>query len=93
MTISYREAVSIAQLIVFVPCAAIALLLTIRHGFGRASGWIYLVTFSLLRIIGAIFAIIAASNPSTSVITGEIICLSVGVAPLCLLLLGLLSRV
>jgi hypothetical protein len=39
MTITYRNGVSIAEIAVYVPCLAIAILLCVRHGFARSSGW------------------------------------------------------
>jgi hypothetical protein len=39
MTLTYRNGVSIAEIIVYVPILAIAILLSIRHGFSRSAGW------------------------------------------------------
>jgi hypothetical protein len=94
MTVSYAEIISIVQIVVFTPALLLAILLAVRHGFGRSSGWIFMITFSILRIVGAIFAILVdtSDSPSQSIITGEIICQSVGLAPLTLILLGMLGR-
>ena len=35
----------IAEIIVYAPTICLGLLLTFRHGFGRNSGWIFLVIF------------------------------------------------
>ncbi|KAL3423192.1 hypothetical protein PVAG01_04939 [Phlyctema vagabunda] len=93
MTIDYRNAISIAELIVYVPALAIAILLCIRHGFGKSSGWFFLIIFSLARIIGPIMQLLTISNPrSVSLYTGVIILQTVGLSPLILACLGLLSR-
>jgi len=47
MGIDYRDGVSILQLIVFPPCTVLAFLLCFRHGFGKASGWYFMITFSV----------------------------------------------
>lgn len=92
MTLAYRDIIAIVQIIVYIPCALAGLILCRRHGFSKSSGFIFLITFSLLRIIACIFRFIAISNPSRQVITAEIICTTIGMAPLTLVCLGLESR-
>src|ERR1700753_2608381 len=42
MGLTYRNGVSIAEIIVYVPSLAIAIFLCVRHGFARSSGWMFL---------------------------------------------------
>jgi hypothetical protein len=93
MTVTYRESISILQVIVYVPVLVLGLMLNLRHGFAKSSGWFFLITLSILRLIGAICWLVYASHPSEGVATTAIICTSIGLSPLTLLCMGLLSRV
>jgi hypothetical protein len=93
MAISYRNGVAIGELVVYIPSFFIALLLTFRHGFRKSSGWYFLIVFSLARIIGPCMQLAAIKNPSVSLYTGALILQNVGLSPLILATLGLLSRV
>jgi hypothetical protein len=52
MGLNYRNGVSIAEIVVYVPSLAIAIFLSVRHGFARSSGWMFLIVFCLARLIG-----------------------------------------
>jgi len=92
--ITYRDGVAIGELVFYFPALVIAVILAIRHGFGRSSGWLFLIVFSLVRIIGSCFQLATISNPtSTWLYTGIAILENVGLSPLELTLLGLLSRI
>jgi hypothetical protein len=92
--ISYRDGVAIGELVFYVPALAIAIILAVRHGFGRSSGWLFLVIFSLVRIIGSCFQLATINDPtSISLITGAAILQAIGLSPLELTSLGLLSRI
>lgn len=91
--VTYRDGVAILQLIFFVGYLACAILLCMRHGFRRSSGWVILITFSLLRIIGASFQLATIHYASRSVYGGALICDAIGISPLTVLNLGLLARV
>ncbi|CZR60777.1 uncharacterized protein PAC_10673 [Phialocephala subalpina] len=93
MTISYREAIAITQVVFFAPALLGGIFLALRHGFSKSSGWVLLITFSLLHLIGAILEIISIEHPSKSVITGALVCISIGISSLTLICLGLLARV
>lgn len=88
----YREGIAIGQVIFYVPALIGGILLALRHGFAKSSGWILLITFSLLRLTSAIFELIAVDHPSTQVITGAIVCISIGLSPLTLMCLGFMRR-
>jgi hypothetical protein len=93
MTITYHNGVSIAEIVVYVPCLIIAILLSIRHGFRRNAGWMFLIVFCLARIIGSSMQLATISQPkNTSLYTGSAILQNVGFSPLELASLGLLSR-
>jgi hypothetical protein len=93
MTLDYRNGVSIAEIAVYVPCLAIAILLCVRHGFARSSGWYFLIIFALARIIGPAMQLATISNPTDlSLYEGSAILNNVGFSPLMLAALGLLSR-
>jgi len=86
--------VSIAQIVVYTPALAVAVLLAIRHGFGRSSGWFYLILFSLVRILGAALQLATINDPSNiGLLVGASTLQSVGLSPLILVELGLLNRV
>jgi hypothetical protein len=93
MTLSYRNGISIAEIIIYVPCLAIAVFLAFRHGFGRNAGWLFLIMFCLARIIGPCMSLATISQPTNiSLYTGAAILQNIGLSPLQLCTIGLLSR-
>jgi len=93
MAITHHNAVSIAELVVYVPCLITSIFLAIRHGFGKSAGWYFLIVFCLARTIGPAMQLATISNPTnTSLYTGYTILQSVGLSPLLLATLGLLGR-
>ena len=92
--ITYRDGVSIGVLVVYLPALAIAVFLSIRHGFTRSSGWRFLIIFALARIIGACLQIATINNPTdTSLYIGYATVFNIAISPLELTTLGLLSRI
>jgi hypothetical protein len=91
---TYTDGISTAKIIYYVPAVLISIFILFRHGFCKNSGWIYLAIFCVVRIINgaAQLATINNSNPATALeialITGFL-----GLSPLLLASLGLLSRV
>src|SRR5271156_2085087 len=83
--ISYRDGISIGVLVAYFPVLIIAVFLIFRDGIRHSSSWIFLNLFALARIIGACFQLATVHDPSN-------ICLSIGISPLELTALGLLSR-
>jgi len=91
--VTYRDGVAILQVIVYFPALFCAVMLCLRHGFKRSSGWVLLVTFSALRLAGAISQLVTINSPTNvHAITAAIICDSIGLSPLTLLSVGLLAR-
>ncbi len=93
MTITYRNGVSIAEVAVYIPALAIAIFLAVKHGFGRNSGWYFLIIVALARIIGACLQLATISQPTNiGLYTGSAILNNIGFSPLELACLGFLSR-
>jgi len=59
MGLDQRGDISIAVIVFYVPILVVSFLLTLRHGFGRQAGWIFLLTFSIIRIVGGALHIAA----------------------------------
>ncbi|KAL5356384.1 hypothetical protein BJX96DRAFT_162440 [Aspergillus floccosus] len=93
MALSYRNAVAVAEISFYSPALLIAGLLMFRHGWRRTAGWLFLAIFSLVRLIGASMQLATIHDPSNvSLYIGTAILDSVGLSPLILSGLGLLSR-
>lgn len=93
MTLTYRNAVSIAELVGYIPAAFIATYLAFRHGFRGSSGWLYLIAFSLARIIGPCMQLATIKSPDNiSLYVGSAVLNVIGLSPLQLATLGLLTR-
>lgn len=92
MHIDARGYVSIVELIVYIPSGLIAFYVTSRHGFNRSSGWFYTVFLCVVRIAGAVCQLLEYNNQSAGLIKATVIIDSIGLSPLLLATLGLLSR-
>ena len=89
---TYRDGVAVIQLCFFAIFLVFAFVLCQRHGYRRSEGWVILITFSLLRLLGASFQIASINYPTDSVYGGTLICEQIGLAPLTLLNIGLFGR-
>lgn len=86
--------VSIAEVVVYTPYFLIGIYLSIRHGFRRSSGWFYLIMFSLARLLGAALQLATINSPDNmNLYIGAMTLEAIGLSPLILIGLGLLSRV
>jgi len=85
-------AVSVFELVIYFPAIVVAAIVCSRHGFGRSSGWIYTLILCLVRIIGACCQLATYAKTSTGLIEAIVIFDSIGISPLLLATLGLLSR-
>jgi hypothetical protein len=92
MTFDSRGWVSIAELIVFIPSLLLAIFICSRHGFHRSSGWLYTLILCVVRIAGAVCQLLTYHDTSTGLLTATLIIDSIGLSPLLLATLGLLSR-
>ncbi|KAL1870515.1 hypothetical protein VTK73DRAFT_2623 [Phialemonium thermophilum] len=94
MVLTTLNKISIAQICVYAPALIIGVVLAVRHGFGRSSGWMYLILFSIIRILGAALQLETTHNPTdVGLYVGATTLQSLGLSPLILVMLGLLSRV
>lgn len=92
MTWHGRDTIALIELIFFPLCLLLSAFVCFRHGFGRSSGWFYTLILCLIRIIGGICQFVSHSNQSAGLIQTILILDSVGLTPLLLATLGLLSR-
>ncbi|KAF2032367.1 hypothetical protein EK21DRAFT_110042 [Setomelanomma holmii] len=87
-----RDVVAGVELAFYIPTSILAIIICVRHGFHRSSGWIFTLILCTVRIAGAICQFISHNNQSTGLITATIIIDSIGLSPLLLATLGILSR-
>ena len=92
MTLDARGYVSIVEIIVFIPSAIASAVICSRHGFSRSSGWIYTLVLSIIRTVGAVCQLLTYNDSSDGLIKATVIIDSIGLSPLLLATLGMLSR-
>ncbi|KAI0971674.1 hypothetical protein F4678DRAFT_472194 [Xylaria arbuscula] len=93
MALSERNIISIVQIIFFIPSLAISILLGKRHGFGHSSGWLLLIIFSLIRIIGASLQLAATAQPDNiGLYFGALTLQGVGLSPFLVVMLAFINR-
>ena len=89
MAVNYRSGISILLLIFYLPALAIAILLTIRHGLRKSSGWRFMIIFTLARILCACFQLATINQPDNiSLYIGYSVLIGVAVSPLELVAFG-----
>ena len=91
--INDRGGLAVAQLIFYIPALVIAVIVARKHGFGRSSGWFFLIILGVSRIAGSIAQIVAVNEPtneSAQIAAGALS--SVGFSTLLAAQLGLLKR-
>ncbi|KAL8829287.1 MAG: hypothetical protein Q9191_002096 [Dirinaria sp. TL-2023a] len=87
-----RGGISVLELLVYIPLFVISVLICIRHGFKRSSGWVFTLLLCLIRLIGACCQLATYNSPSQGLFEAVFILSSVGLSPLLLATLGLLLR-
>ncbi|PWY83869.1 hypothetical protein BO94DRAFT_468609 [Aspergillus sclerotioniger CBS 115572] len=92
MTLTYRDGISIAQIIIYFPALIFGYFLIWRHGIRQSLEFCYLVIFATLRIIGACCMLAAIHDASTSLYVTIGICSAIGLSPLISLCNSFLSR-
>ncbi|XWW97009.1 hypothetical protein V2A60_004989 [Cordyceps javanica] len=92
MKLDSAACVAVVELVVFVPALVASIIVCARHGFARSAGWIYTSLLCVVRIGGAVCQLIARDHPSQGVITAALIFDSIGLSPLLLATLGLITR-
>ncbi|TCD68829.1 hypothetical protein EIP91_009696 [Steccherinum ochraceum] len=95
MGLSARGIIALGQLIVYVPIVFVAGFLVFRHGFSRGTGWIFLLTLSIVRIVSGAMLVATEqqSNPSHTIVTIATVLESAGLSPLTQATLGFLNSV
>ncbi len=89
MAVDYRNGVSVLLLICYIPSLAIAISLTIRHGFSKSSGWRFTIIFTLAPILCACFRLAIINQPkNVSSYIGYSVLIGVAVSPLELVAFG-----
>jgi len=84
--------ISIFELVVYFPALLVAIFVCSRHGFGRSSGWVFTLILCLVRIVGACCQLATYHSETKGLFEAVIILDSIGISPLLLATLGLLSR-
>lgn len=95
MALDKHGELSAAVIAFYVPVALIALFLVLRYGFRRDAGWIFLFTFSIVRIVGGALRVAAEKTRPANInlyITAYIF-EGIGLAPLLLATIGFLRFV
>ncbi|KAM7220762.1 hypothetical protein V8F06_003831 [Rhypophila decipiens] len=95
MALSELDSISIACIAFYTPSLFIASYLAYIHGYKLNAGWLYLVIFSVVRLMTASFQLASVySDPGNiNLPIGTQTLLGIGVSALVLTMLGLLSRV
>ncbi|KAJ5452515.1 hypothetical protein N7445_000698 [Penicillium cf. griseofulvum] len=93
MAIDYRHGISILEIIVYSPTLFVALWMAFHHGFKKSSGWFFFILFCLARIVGSACYLATIHYPSSvNLYIAWAVCTSLGLSPLILACIGLLSR-
>ncbi|KLU89041.1 hypothetical protein MAPG_08019 [Magnaporthiopsis poae ATCC 64411] len=86
--------ISIAEICVYTPSLAVAIVLAIRHGFRRSSGWFYPILFSVIRLLAASLQLATINSPNNiGPVVGAMSLQAAGLSPLILVSISLLGRV
>ncbi|KAH6973937.1 hypothetical protein EDB80DRAFT_833336 [Ilyonectria destructans] len=91
--LTLTDGLAIWELIFYVSALVGGIWVCARHGFAKASGWIFLAIFSAIRIVSCSAQIATAASRSDTPVTIATITGFLGLSPLLLASLGILSRV
>ncbi|KAJ5983253.1 hypothetical protein N7481_005352 [Penicillium waksmanii] len=92
MTVTYRHGISILELLIYLPSFFLSGFLVYRHGFRQNSGFLFIFTFALARIVGACCDLATIAHYTLGLYIAAAICMAIGLSPLMLALTGFLSR-
>ncbi|RFU25705.1 hypothetical protein B7463_g10635, partial [Scytalidium lignicola] len=92
MKFNSQGGISILELLIYFPALIVAVIVCRRHGFGRSSGFIFTLILCLVRIVGACCQLATYQSETKGLIEAVLILDSIGISPLLLATLGLLSR-
>ncbi|KAK7418736.1 hypothetical protein QQX98_003754 [Neonectria punicea] len=91
--ITLTDGIAIWQLIYYIAALGGSIWVLARHGFSKSSGWIFLTIFSIIRVVGCSAQIATITIQSDAAWTIAIIAGFLGLSPLLLASLGIVSRV
>ncbi|KAL7915888.1 hypothetical protein GGI35DRAFT_485358 [Trichoderma velutinum] len=91
--VTLTDGLAIWELIYYVVALICSIFVSCRQGLSRSSGWIFLTIFSTMRVIGYSAQIATITATSDTAETIATIAGFLGLSPLLLATLGLLSRV
>ncbi|OAA47414.1 hypothetical protein BBO_02869 [Beauveria brongniartii RCEF 3172] len=87
------DGLAVAQILLYTPFLGGAIMLCLRHGLAKSAGWRYLAVLALVRLVGSALRLASLSSPTNqSLYIGWLVLGGLGLGPLILMLLGLLSR-
>lgn len=87
------DRIAIAEIVVYAGFLILGIFLCFKHGIAKSDGWRYAIILALARLIGSSLRLATISDPeNTSLYGGWLTLNGLGLAPLILLLLGLLMR-
>ncbi|KAM3430713.1 hypothetical protein MY4824_007511 [Beauveria thailandica] len=87
------DGLAVAQILLYTPFLGGAIMLCLRHGLAKSAGWRYLAVLALVRLVGSALRLASLSSPANqSLYIAWLVLGGLGLGPLILTLLGLLSR-
>lgn len=92
MVVTYQHGISILELCIYFPACFLSVFLVARHGLAQSSGFLWLLLFTVTRIVGSCCDLATINNYSKDLVIASAICSSIGISPLMLVCTGLLSR-
>lgn len=91
--VTLSDGLAIWQLVYYAVALICSIFVSFRHGLARSSGWIFLTIFSIIRVVGCSAQIATITATSDTAETIATILGFLGLSPLLLATLGILSRV
>jgi hypothetical protein len=88
-----REILDIIVIGYYIPTLVISVIVSVRHGFGRQLGWVFLALLAVIRLVGGATGIASIHKPSEGLIATSVILNSVGLSPMLLAMAAMLKRV
>lgn len=89
----YGDGIAIGQIAYYATAFLASIYVIRKHGMNKSSGWYFLTVFCIIRVIGAAARLVTISKPqSNGAWTTSLICSALGLSPLFMATLGLLSR-
>lgn len=87
-----RDIVAVVELIFYIPTAFLAAFVCFKHGFARASGFLFTLILCIVRIAGAICQLVSRTDHSTGLFEAIVIFDALGLSQLLMATLGMLNR-